>query len=71
MSLCRAIKRAAYARSGREWPTRERLFVINPDGGYSALTPTKGWRRFSKRRLVAQSKLRAMMETIAARKRSA
>ena len=29
----------------------------NPDGGYSVLHPTKGWRRVSGKRLIAQAKM--------------
>jgi hypothetical protein len=66
-TLSRKLRRARAKRSGNEWPTRERPFRMNErGGGYSVLTPTNSWKRFSQRRLNAQARLRAIAEYIAA-----
>jgi hypothetical protein len=70
-SLSRKMKRAAYARVGKEWPTRQQPTVTLPNGGYMTLRPTKGWLYVSPRRLRAQNILRHIAELIAARKRAA
>lgn len=47
---------------------RDRPFKMLPDGGYQVLHPTKGWMRFSARRLMAINRLRWMHELIAKRR---
>lgn len=62
-SLPRRMKRKrdriAGTHKGKETP-----FVTLPDGGYLALSATKGWKRFSAARLRAQAKLAALRDEI-------
>lgn len=44
-------------RSHPDYERPAQQYRYNPDGGYSVLHPTKGWRRVSGKRLVAQAKM--------------
>lgn len=44
-------------RSHSDYEKSAQEYRDNPDGGYSVLHPTKGWRRVSGKRLVAQAKM--------------
>lgn len=58
----KALRKRAYHEAGTM------PFKMENDGGYSALHPTRGWKRFSAARLRAQAKLRALFERIEARR---
>jgi hypothetical protein len=57
----RSMRRAAARRSGAEPVRKEQLTIIHDDGGYSVLHPTKGWRRFTARRLAVIQRTAAML----------
>jgi hypothetical protein len=67
MSVQRQMRRAAARKMGKKWEGPDTSFKALPDGGYEALHPRKGWRRFSAVRLRAQARLRTLIERLSAR----
>lgn len=66
-SFTRTIQRKC-ARNRKDYEPASQQHRDLPCGGYLALHPTRGWRKFSGRRLLAIFKLNEMRETIAMRK---
>lgn len=62
-SFTRRLQRNA-KRKGGSFEVKDRPYKALPDGGYMVLLPTKGWMRFSARRLRAQARLAAIHEQI-------
>lgn len=58
--LTRKIRRAYAKRGGKEWQSKETPFR-HDRSGYSALHPTKGWRRISFKRLEAQRRMAQLL----------
>lgn len=56
-SLSRKMNRAACRRSGIEYNRKDRIYIMDDNGGYDALHPTRGWRHISEKRLSAQRKM--------------
>lgn len=50
-------KRAHFEPEPVEQPRAERPFRMLPDGGHEYLHPTKGWKRVSRRRYDAQTRM--------------
>lgn len=59
-SIARSMKRAAYKRTGREWPSRTQATVIT-DRGYLTLHPTRGWKLVSYARVNAQARMNEIL----------
>ena len=65
-SMLRRIQRkAAFKTEAAPWQFRPL-----PDGGYVALHPTRGWKRFSGKRLAAQGRVAQMARSTATTQRA-
>ena len=59
-SITRKMRRASDRRNAKEWPTRQPVTVVNEDH-YLVLNPTKGWQRYSNKRVWAQHRMAQML----------